>query len=272
MEDNRPDPKPRKYAHLWQAYLAWNEHLKIRTAHSNRISSIKRGKSNLDLGFELALLDAIDLDRRVEACRDLMIDCSQDLGAVWAWGTSIKGLGAGGLLAQLLAQVDDIAAFVTVSKLWRFCGWAVIDGQVDRCQKGETAPYNRKLKAICWNIVKGFIIQQTPVYADAYYDEKERQRRLHPETLCRECQIPWDQCQQKRSHHKIFNDGHLHNRAIRKVAKLFLQHLWLVWRSYEGLPVTKPYIHAIGGHDHYIPPPNFPLEDYPLPVVATQDQ
>lgn len=42
--------------------------------------------------------------------------------------------------------------------------------------------------------------------------------------------------------------GHVHMRAQRKMSKLFLSHLWLVWRKAEGLPVSKPYAHAILGH------------------------
>lgn len=45
---------------------------------------------------------------------------------------------------------------------------------------------------------------------------------------------------------KLFNDdsviyeGRIHNRALRKMLRLFLAHLWIVWREKLGLEVTKP--------------------------------
>lgn len=45
--------------------------------------------------------------------------------------------------------------------------------------------------------------------------------------------------------------------AIRKTAKLWLQHLWVVWRTEESLPVTKPWVFTHAGHTDYIEPPNY---------------
>jgi len=42
--------------------------------------------------------------------------------------------------------------------------------------------------------------------------------------------------------------------ARRKLIKLFLSHLWEVWRKLEGLPVVLPYPVKMGMHE-YIPPP-----------------
>ena len=259
-KDQRPDPNPRKRPQLWQSYLWWNEIMEMRKRHNLRISSIERGKSNLDAQYERDTMDALALDVQLCNLKKTMINYGEAVGPVWDWGTSIKGLGAGGLLAQLLAQIDDIGRFATISKLWRFAGWAVIDGKIDRCKKGEKAPYNRRLKSICWNIVQSFIKQHTYPYRDIYDDEKERQRELHPDVVCRECGCIWEDCARKKQHHKMFNDGHLHNRAIRKTAKIFLQHLWLVWRESEGIPISKPWVHEHGGHVDYIPPPNWPME------------
>ena len=234
-KDIRPDPKPRKHPQLWQSYLWWDELVQMRKRHTLRISSIEKGKSNLDAQFEQDMLDHMSLDTAIAMTKKIMIGYGKKLGPVWDWLTGIKGLAAGGLAAQLLAQFDDVSKFDTVSKFWRFSGWAVIDGQIDRCKKGEKSPYNRRLKSICWLIVEQFIKQQTPIYVDIYYAEKERQRRDHPESI-------------KENGKWKFNDGHLHHRAMRKTAKIFLQHLWAKWREAEGLPVSKPYVEAILGH------------------------
>lgn len=246
-EDKRPDPKPRKNPLLWQSYLWWDRMMETRKRGLLRISSIEAGKSNMDATFERSVMDDLQLDAAVCQLNKMMIDTGKTVGPIWDWVTSIRGLAAGGLAAQLLAQIDDIAKFDTVSKLWRFAGWAVIDGEIDRCQKGQKSPYNRRLKSICWQVVDQFIKQQTPLYSDLYYTEKARQRELYPEKI--KVNGKWK-----------YNDGHLHNRAIRKTAKIFLQHLWVIWRELEGLPVSEPWVIAQGGHANYVPPPNWPME------------
>lgn len=243
MTDQRPDPKPRKNPHLWQSYLWWDELVEMRKRHTLRISSIEAGKSNLDKHFENSIMEQTNIDELIGVAKNQMIADGESIGEIWKWITSIKGLGAGGLAAQLLAQIDDISLAPTVSALWRYCGYAVIDGCAEKNTKGEKSHFNRRLKSICWLIASQFLRQQTPVYADIYYAEKERQRVLYPEKI--KINGKWK-----------YNDGHLHNRALRVMAKIFLQHLWIVWRGYEGLPVSLPYAHDIGGHTKYIQPPS----------------
>jgi hypothetical protein len=235
-EDKRPAPKPRKRPNSWQAYLWWRELMEMRQRHVLRISSIERGKSNLDAQFEKSMMENARLDELLDHARAIMVGtCEAEFGEVWPWVTSIKGLGAGGLAAQLLAQIDDVALCPTVSSLWRFAGLAVRDGKAEKNTKGEKAHFNALLKGVCYNIAVSFIKAQTPEYVDIYYDEKRRQRQLHPEP-------------EKVNGTKVFTDGHIHNRAWRKMVKIFLQHLWVTWRKAEGLLVSEPYVQAIMGH------------------------
>jgi len=55
--------------------------------------------------------------------------------------------------------------------------------------------------------------------------------------------------------------------AMRKMIKLFLSHLWLIWRKAEGLSITAPYVHAIKKHADYRPP-----EDFMEPVAEEKKQ
>ena len=236
--DNRPDPKPRKRPQLWQAYLLWDELVKMRMRHTLRLSSIDAGKSNLDGPTESLFIEEMNLDNMIELKKKIMSDLGAELMPdVWQWITSIRGLGAGGLAAQLLAQIDDITSFANVSKLWRFSGYAVIDGERERPKAGETLHYNARLKSIVFLIVDQFIRQQTTGYVEIYYAEKERQRKLHP--------MP---------ENGKYSDGHIHAMAMRKTGKIFLQHLWLMWREAEGLPTNEPYAIAVLGHSDYIKP------------------
>ena len=92
-------------------------------------------------------------------------------------------------------------------------------------------------------MVGGILKAQQGLYCDLYYEEKSRLRDLHPEEMMI-------------GGKKKYNDGHLHNMAIRKVAKVFLSHLWLLWREAEGLPTTDPYpIAHLEHHTHMIEVP-----------------
>ena len=247
--------KPRKRPLLWQAYLHWNELVELRKRHLLRVSAIERGAANLDATFERNVMEHMQIDALIRYAKKTMVGYGEtSAGPVWAWLTSIRGLGEGGLAAQLIAQIDDIESFTTVSKLWRFCGYAVIDGQIERGVKGEKSHYNRRLKSVCYLIADQFIKQQTSPYVEVYYEAKRQDREAHPETMCRQCGIPWEECKSKKAHAKTFNDGHIHHRAMRKMVKLFLSHLWVIWREAEDLPITLPYAHAILGHTHYMAP------------------
>lgn len=239
-EDKRPDPKPRLHPHTWQAYLIWDELVKMRQRHELRKTSIEAGKSNLDAELERLFIEDMALDNHIKLMKKSMVAYGEtEFGAAWRFLTAVKGLGEGGLAAQLLAQIDDIGKFDTVSKLWRFAGYAVIDGKREYNTDGDKSHYNRRLKSIVYLIVEQFIRQQTPLYADIYYTEKARLRRLHPEAI-------------KDNGHTQYNDGHLHAMAMRKTGKIFLQHLWVQWRTAEGLPVSEPYVQAILGHTNII--------------------
>jgi hypothetical protein len=246
--------------------------MEMRKRHLLRISSIEAGKSNLDADFEREMIKAFDLDTMVDPTRKsqrevsvetIMLNAAKEV-PVWDWMTSIRGLAAGGLAAQLLAQIDDIGKFDTVSKLWRFAGYAVIDGEIEHPEKGEKLHYNKTLKSLVYQASALFLKMQTSPYADIYYEEKDKQRQAHPVVICKEC---WTECREGKNgddhttwrcpenskHHPMFTPAHLHNRALRKVSKIFLSHLWLKWREAEGLPVSQPYAQAILGHSNLTP-------------------
>ena len=116
---DQPMPKPRKYPQLWQSYLFWSELVELRKRHTLRISAIERGVSEMDAQFERNMMEHMQTDSLIKHAKKLMTGAGEAHPA-WQWVTSIRGLGEGGLAAQLLAQIDDIASFTTVSKLWRF--------------------------------------------------------------------------------------------------------------------------------------------------------
>lgn len=256
--------------------------------HTNRLKAIEAGKSNLDAVFERGLIegrltvrhttpkgavkvsqfDMVAADKLLDVASKIMIEYGKDI-PVWPWITAIKGLGAGSQAAKILALIDDIGKFDTVSKLWRYSGYGLYeyyqdDGKIvapikgkekqgegedsrivevvpepregwglvtarDRGIKGYVLPYNKTLKSTLYVMADVFIKMQTPGYTDTYYAEKKRQRELHPEKIGNN-----------------FSDGHIDNRGRRKMIKEFLRNLWLEWRAVEGLPITDQYSNQKG--------------------------
>ena len=79
-----------------------------------------------------------------------------------------------------------------------------------------------------------------------------------PEWICPEgCRNPKDKSKRALVD---YTDGHLHKMAKRKMVKVLLAHIWLVWRTMEGLPTESPWIIGREGHSHIIPPPNWPMD------------
>lgn len=246
-------PRIRKNPQLWQAYQMWNEVSEMRKRHNLRIDAARRKVSQLDPTLEEKFIEMLYLDAMVEpknkfqkstSIKTIMVEYGKALGPIWDWTLAHKGMGEG-LTAQLLAQLDDISHYETVSKMWRYAGFAVFDGKAEsKGEKGEKRHYNSKLKGICYNIADMFIRQQTPYYIDIYYAEKKKQRELHPVPFCVDCNVPAEQYQKKVNGEKVtahrcpkhkkehtvkWSDLHVHTMAWRKMVKEFLKDLWIEW-------------------------------------------
>lgn len=187
-----------------------------------------------------------------------------------------KITGIGDLLAAgLIAYIDDIEKFHHVSSLWQYCGYGM-NRFCPQCKKptsreveyhtgktvkklhplevcpvcmGKTIPiiqrrisgyqsnWNDKLKVLAWKAGSSFV-KQTPKRSKyrALYDQiKAEEHQKHPERIKEKSKV-------------FYNDGHLHNRAMRKVVKIFLAHLWQTWRRQYGLEATEPYAKQLLGH------------------------
>lgn len=241
LQDKRPDPKPRKYLQLWQAYLWWDEIMQMRKRHMLRISSIDAGKSQMDAQFEADLMEAMQLDQMKKNTEKLMAGFGKQV-PVWDWMVSIHGIG-NHTAAKILALIDDISTFENTSQLWRYCGYAVMDGKAELNKAGEKSHFNRRLKSELFLLAESFLKSQSPEYVGFYYEEKSRLRSEYPEPI-EDKASPWG---------KKFTDQHIHRMAIRKMIKIFLNHLWVQWRTAEGLPITMPYaIEFLPTHTHYI--------------------
>ncbi|CAN5628811.1 hypothetical protein BH23GEM8_BH23GEM8_06230 [soil metagenome] len=181
----------------------------------------------------------------------------------WAWLRDVPGVelsSVGRLLSRL-----DVTRAPTPSAFWAYCGLATVPSVRHRCAvcgcertiaqgsqppanhmaaggtaecagrmqpipnspvnrvaqprpgSGDRALYDATAKGICYTI--GLELRSAGHRYERYYlQQRDALERSRPE---------WP-------------SGRRHMTALRKMQKLFLAHLWLVWRQGIGLPITVP--------------------------------
>jgi len=148
--------------------------------------------------------------------------------------SKINGIGPI-LAAGLIGYIEDIERFETVSKLWAYAGLHVVGGKAPRRRRGQKINWNPKLRVLCWKIGESFVkMRGGGGYRDLY--EKHREQYETREDLKKEPK------------------GRRYAMAKRKTVKLFLSHLWEVWRRLEGLPIRRTYVEEKLGHKDIIEP------------------
>ena len=187
-----------------------------------------------------------------------------------------KITGIGPMLgAGLIAYVDDIEKFKHVSSLWQYAGYGM-NRYCEICKKptsievkyhtgtiakklhpfeecpicqnkaitilqkrmlGYQSNWNDRLKVLAWKAGSSFVKQKdtNSKYRKLYDKIKKAEKRKHPKKIVKKSKT-------------LYNDGHIHNRTMRKVVKIFLAHFWQTWRRQEGLEATDPYVKQLLGH------------------------
>lgn len=166
----------------------------------------------------------------------------------YSWFSRVKGVGKENI-AKVVGLVD-ISRAPTISSLWKFAGYHVVDGKGAKKTKGQKLEYNSVLRTMCWRL-GGSLMKAKGKYFDFYLAQKERSVRELTErgvTIVPAAQLPKDKNNKHYEPEGMISEGHVHARALRKMVKLFLAQLWLVWREAEGLPTRAPYVHEHQGH------------------------
>jgi len=151
----------------------------------------------------------------------------------WPWLSKVKGVGPT-LATKLLGLISDISKAPTVSSLWRYAGYSVIDGKAERPVKGEKLHYNKRLKTTLYLIGDSFIKHRSP-FRRIYDNAKRYYKANRPD----------------------WTAGHIHNAARRKMIKTFLACLWIVWREEVGLSTRPLYVEEKLGHTSIYRPEDF---------------
>lgn len=233
---------------------------KNRLASEARITALERAgeivKGQAKKDFNIART----IEKQVEKEYERVLNrCIRHIPIVQDWLFRVKGIGPR-LAGLLVANIAPISRFANTSKLWAYAGLHVIDGKAPRKEKGKKANWNMELKVTAYKIGESFLKSKskyTPIY-QAYKD------RIVDREVAKGSVI-WGTSQDvngKFTKKEVaFCQGHLDSSYIpvpegmpewtlgridrmgkRYIAKIFLCHLWMVWREMEGLPVTEPWI------------------------------
>ncbi len=205
---------------------------KNRIAFRLRLGAIERGEDDQSSGDQQMLSFYQEQFSALEENVEKDIKSRLKDVPIYDYLGQIKGIGP--MLAARLIALINIDQCDTVSSLWRFAGYAVIDGHAERRVKGEKLHYSNRLKATCYNVAVSFLKSNSP-YRAVYDAAKEHYQATQPE----------------------WTDGHRHMAALRKMVKVFLAHLWETWRALENLPIRPLYVMEYLGHTHTLDPKTF---------------
>lgn len=194
-----------------------------RIRNGNRLAAFKRGADATNETAQVIIQKYLDKYQELEGEYDKDLAKMVKNEPIFKAMSKVKGIGP--LTAAKLIAMIDIKRAPTVSALWRYCGYAVIDGKAERPTKGEKLHFNRRLRTVGYQIGGSFLKSKSP-YADLYYRARERYGIVHPD---------WTKL-------------HIHMAALRIPIKIFLSHLWVTWRELENLPTRAPYSHEYLGH------------------------
>ncbi len=167
------------------------------------------------------------------------------------WFGQVRGIGKENI-GKVIGLID-ITKADTISSLWKFAGYDVQNGKAPkRIRGGGTLTYNSRLRTMCWRLGSSLMRSK-----GSFYDYYERQkRRLYDRAdllIIPTTELPKENGKRFEPA-GVMSEGHAHAYALRKMIKLFLSCLWLVWREAEGLPTSKPYAIDQLKHDSFIGP------------------
>jgi len=195
----------------------------------------------------------------------------------YPWFSLVKGVGRENI-AKVIGLID-ITKAPTISSLWKFAGLAPEDGKAMKRVKGQKLTYNSQLRSMVWRLASSLRRAKGGFY-DYYIREKDSYTQRFTEQgykilptpsgvyACLNCGASWAKkreitpcCARPEIGKKTREEppgvvwlGHLDAMALRKMSKLFLACLWLVWRKAEGLPIREPYSIGRQGHTKLISP------------------
>lgn len=155
-------------------------------------------------------------------------------GTIWAnWQENSHGVGEK-TLARLLAATGDpywntlYQRPRTVSELWRYCGYDVVDGQSRKRRKGEQAKWSFEARKRGRVVASSVEKQSYGKYREVYNERRKVDEDAVHLYRCPQC-VHGGKASEPGTPLK---KGHQQARALRAVAKTVLQDLWIEARGY----------------------------------------
>lgn len=145
--------------------------------------------------------------------------------------------------SKLLYYINDVTRFSQPSKLVKYSGLAVEDGESQRKKRGELCNYKPDLKSLLLGVMGDVFIKSNSQYRRIYDERSEVTKQTHPE---------WWHMDEEGEKLTTANKHpkHGYRDAIRVMMKRFLHEFWdNAWLLSGVQPPSKPYAVAILGHD-----------------------
>ncbi len=126
---------------------------------------------------ELALLMASsesDYDREITELAKSIQDCrtfNRVFGMKNAWISA----------AEVVVRIGNVSRFETVSSLWHYAGFHVVDGHAPRRKKGDAVTWNPKLKTALWRCIDAGLKNNVPLIREMYEKFRAIEFAVHDE-------------------------------------------------------------------------------------------
>jgi hypothetical protein len=236
---------------------------KLRIQSDLRMQRLIRGGIVLQEDAEKTFQKARELEAATEKEYERIVWREiKDLPIVEQWLSKVRGIGPR-LAGLLVALIGDIERFATVSKLWAYAGLHVKEGKAVRLVKGQKANWSTELKTTCYKIseslwklggpyqelgatYKEYLIAREVGKGNVIWRTDEGGKKTiafapRAAAASAEPMLPPEQPE--------WTLGRIHAMARRRMVKLFLSHLWSVWREIEGLECKGAFVVDRLGHE-----------------------
>jgi len=255
---------------------------KLRTGLRERIRASEQGRSNGDVVRYGEWLKEFE---KIEKTLQRHVELGSKRHPLWyEWLCNVRGVGKS-TLAQLMGEIvtvnmiwnqknkeqkpEGIAAFNTVSALWRYAGIGL--GKYWQNEKGDIVAPKKGHKMVGKEGEKERVLFE-PEPKEGWELVEVRDRPLEGwclpynkrlKTVCLEF-VGGGIIRANGKYRAIYDEQKAyyemdrpdwpqmrrHYAARRKMVKVFMSHFWEQWRVFEGLPTRLPYVIEKLGHTH----------------------
>jgi len=172
------------------------------------------------------------------------------------WLKNIKGIGPR-LAGSLIAIINDITRFKTISALWSYAGLGLdAKGNIVKKKKGQDAKWNHRLKMTLWKVGESFV-KTKGGYRALYEQSRKHYDKQYPKKMLFVDENGKPILNKEGKKIYKYTKGHKYNMAKRWTVKMFLSHLFEKWYEVKGLKAAAPYIlmkEKQNNHNNYIKP------------------